>query len=125
MKGVVKIRRSTRTPSISTKLSGRAPTVGFLVYTPPVQLDRKFHAPPSTTAIDKTPRRVLQGGFAREAMGMAGPEEVPQRGQFVKFVFYKGEPAWRRLPGFERTQGKQEMIRAVVDYAGNEKVIPY
>ena len=53
MNGVVKIRRSTRTPSISTKLSGRAPTVGVRVYTPQVQLGRKFHAlPPGRYELD-------------------------------------------------------------------------
>src|SRR5437867_13186947 len=60
-----------------------------------------------------------------EAMGMAGPEQQPQRRQFVNFVFYKADPAWRRLPESERTQGKQEFIRAVEDYAGKVMVIPY
>jgi chlorite dismutase len=58
-------------------------------------------------------------------MGMAGPEQQPQRRQFVNFVFYKVDPAWRRLPESERTQGKQEFIRAVEDYAGKVMVIPY
>jgi len=58
-------------------------------------------------------------------MGMAGPEQQPQRRQFVNFVFYKADPAWRRLPESERTQGKQEFIRAVEDYAGKVMVIPY
>src|SRR5438128_4387613 len=58
-------------------------------------------------------------------MGMAGPEQQPQRRQFVNFAFYKADPAWRRLPESERTQGKQEFIRAVEDYAGKVMVIPY
>ena len=56
---------------------------------------------------------------------MAGPEQQPQRRQFVNFAFYKVDPAWRRLPESERTQGKQEFIRAVEDYAGKVMVIPY
>src|SRR5437773_2215059 len=56
---------------------------------------------------------------------MAGPEQQPQRRQFVNFVFYKVDPAWRRLPESERTQGKQEFIRAVEDYSGKVMVIPY
>src|SRR5438309_10436518 len=58
-------------------------------------------------------------------MGMAGPEQQPQRRQFVNFVFYKVDPAWRRLPESERTQWKQEFIRAVEDYASKVMVIPY
>ena len=58
---------------------------------------------------------------------MAGPEPqtpAPKR-QYVNFLFYKVDPAWRRLPESERTQGKQEFIRAVEDYAGKVMVIPY
>src|SRR5437879_10088707 len=58
-------------------------------------------------------------------MGLAGPEQHPERRQFVHFVFYKVDPAWRRLPESERTQGKQEFIRAVEDYSGKVMVIPY
>src|SRR3989449_5804407 len=58
---------------------------------------------------------------------MAGPEPQtpPPKRQFVNFVFYKVDPAWRRLPESERTQGKQEFIRAVEDYSGKVMVIPY
>ena len=56
---------------------------------------------------------------------MAGPEQQPQRRQFVNFLFFKLDPAWRRLPESERTQGKQEFMRAADDYAGKVMVIPY
>lgn len=45
--------------------------------------------------------------------------------QYVNFVFYKVDPAWRRLPEDMRTQGKQEFFRAVEDYRGNVLVVPY
>ncbi|HEY5627163.1 MAG TPA: chlorite dismutase family protein [Nitrospira sp.] len=60
---------------------------------------------------------------------MAGPEQTapqqPPKRQYVNFVFYKIDPAWRRLPEDERTKGKQEFLRAVEDYAGKVLVIPY
>jgi chlorite dismutase len=58
---------------------------------------------------------------------MAGPEQQqqPQRRQFVNFLFLKVDPAWRRLPESDRTQGKQEFMRAVEDYTGKVMVIPY
>ncbi len=58
---------------------------------------------------------------------MAGPEPQtpPPKRQYVNFAFYKVDPAWRRLPESERTQGKQEFIRAVEDYTGKVMVIPY
>ncbi|TAL12009.1 MAG: chlorite dismutase, partial [Nitrospirae bacterium] len=58
---------------------------------------------------------------------MAGPEPQiqPPKRQYVNFGFYKVDPAWRRLPESERTQGKQEFIRAIEDYAGKVMVIPY
>ena len=40
-------------------------------------------------------------------------------------MFYKVDPAWRRLPEDERTKGKQEFIRAVEDYTGKVLVVPY
>lgn len=45
--------------------------------------------------------------------------------QYVNFVFYKVDPAWRRLPEHLRTQGKQEFLRAVEDYTGKVLVVPY
>jgi len=54
----------------------------------------------------------------------SSPQQPPKR-QYVNFVFYKIDPAWRRLPEDERTKGKQEFLRAVEDYAGKVLVIPY
>ena len=57
---------------------------------------------------------------------MAGPEQQqPQRRQFVNFLFLKVDAAWRRLPESDRTQGKQEFMRAVEDYTGKVMLIPY
>jgi chlorite dismutase len=45
--------------------------------------------------------------------------------QYVNFVFYQVDPAWRRLPEDVRTQGKQEFLQAVEDYNGKVLVVPY
>lgn len=52
---------------------------------------------------------------------------APQTGQrqYVNFVFYKVDPAWRRLSEDRRTLGKQEFLRAVEDYRGKVLVVPY
>lgn len=50
--------------------------------------------------------------------------QAPRR-QYVNFVFYKVDPAWRRLPEDVRTQGKQEFLRAVEDFNGQVLVVPY
>lgn len=60
---------------------------------------------------------------------MSRPAEAPalqvlQR-QYVNFIFYQVDPAWRRLPEDVRSQGKQEFSRAVEDYNGRVLVVPY
>lgn len=50
--------------------------------------------------------------------------QAPKR-QYVNFLFYKVDPAWRRLPEDARAQGKQEFLRAVEDYTGKVLVVPY
>src|ERR671932_728114 len=57
---------------------------------------------------------------------MSAPEtqQTPRR-QYVNFVFYKVDPAWRRLPDDERSKGKQEFLRAVEDYHGKVLVVAY
>ena len=60
---------------------------------------------------------------------MSIPEQAPAPQapirQYVNFVFYQVDPAWRRLPEDVRTQGKQEFLKAVEDYAGKVLVVPY
>jgi len=58
---------------------------------------------------------------------MAGPEpQTPTaKRQYVNYSFYTVDPAWRRLPESERTQGKQDFLRAIEEYAGKVMVIPY
>jgi chlorite dismutase len=51
--------------------------------------------------------------------------EQPGKRQFVNFLFFKVDPAWRRLPEEERTRGKQEFIRVVEEFSGKVIVIPY
>jgi chlorite dismutase len=55
---------------------------------------------------------------------MASPDQ-PAKRQFVNFTFHRVDPAWRRLPESERTQGKQEFARVIEDYSGKVIVIPY
>lgn len=55
---------------------------------------------------------------------MASGEQTGKR-QFVNFLFFKVDPAWRRLPEEERSRGKQEFIRVVEEFSGKVIVIPY
>lgn len=44
------------------------------------------------------------------------PEGEGRGRQFVNFVFYKVDPAWRRLPDAERERGKEEFLAAVEEF---------
>lgn len=53
-----------------------------------------------------------------------GPDtgnKKPVRQQYVSFLFYKVDPAWRRLPLSEREQGKKEFIGVAEDYTKDPK----
>ena len=45
--------------------------------------------------------------------------------QYVNFVYYKVDPAWRRLPEEERKRGKCQFIDVVKSYEPDMLVIPY
>ena len=45
--------------------------------------------------------------------------------QFVKYSFYKVDPAWRRLPADERTDNKAEFAAVVGEFAGTMMVRSY
>ncbi len=47
------------------------------------------------------------------------------RRQYVQFVFYKVDPAWRRLPAEEREAAKQEVVAAVAEFSGRMQVRAY
>ncbi len=52
-----------------------------------------------------------------EGAETGGQGEGEGRGrQFVNFVFYKVDPAWRRLPDAEREKGKQEFLSVVEEF---------
>ena len=55
---------------------------------------------------------------------MAG-EKTEARRQFVNFLFYKVDPAWRRLPPDERAKGKKEFEQVIDDYRGNPITVCY
>lgn len=48
--------------------------------------------------------------------GASQQQEKPARRQFVNFMFYKVDPAWRRLPDDERNQGKHEFCEVVKQF---------
>ncbi|GIX05850.1 MAG: hypothetical protein KatS3mg115_0253 [Candidatus Poribacteria bacterium] len=58
------------------------------------------------------------------------PKERPegqerQRRQFVNFVFYKVDPAWRRLPKEERQQGVEEWLSVYHQWRQRILLYPY
>ena len=55
---------------------------------------------------------------------MAG-EKTEAKRQFVNFLFYKVDPAWRRLPPDQRAKGKQEFERVIEDYRGKLITVCY
>jgi chlorite dismutase len=58
--------------------------------------------------------------------GSGGGDQPSERArQYVNFVFYRVDPAWRRLPQHERETGKKE-FKAVVEECSSEMLIlPY
>jgi chlorite dismutase len=91
---------------------------------------------------------VARARIAKEQGAMAGQEsegnsqanlnppaskEAPQpdkkdpavKRQYVSFMFYKVDPAWRRLPASEREQGKKEFIAAVEEYTRDKQILIY
>ena len=55
---------------------------------------------------------------------MAG-EKTGAKRQFVNFLFYKVDPAWRRLPPDERAKGKNEFEQVIEDYRGKLITVCY
>ncbi len=53
------------------------------------------------------------------------PAANDERRQFVNFLFYKVDPAWRRLSLEERQRGKEEFARVVAANEGDVITIPY
>jgi len=79
---------------------------------------------------------VAQAAEARERGEVLTPKPSPAPSktdkkpvprQYISFMFYKVDPAWRRLPASEREQGKKE-FKAVVEHYTKENqimVLPY
>lgn len=58
--------------------------------------------------------------------GPAGGGQAPESPrQYVNFVFYRVDPAWRRLPRHEREAGKKEFKAAVEEFAPQMLILPY
>jgi chlorite dismutase len=47
------------------------------------------------------------------------------RQQFVNYLFFKVDPAWRRLPATERVRGRAEFAAAVNDWKQKCLIIPF
>ena len=45
--------------------------------------------------------------------------------QYVNYIFFKLDPAWRRLPAEERESGKREYNAVIEEYRSKVMVIPY
>jgi chlorite dismutase len=58
-------------------------------------------------------------GLSREGM-----EEIG-KGQFVQYVFYKLDPAWRLLPAAEQEEGKREFLQTVEGFADRITIRSY
>jgi len=62
-------------------------------------------------------------GTAQGPAGRAMVPESPQ--QYVNFLFYRVDPAWRRLSAAEREVGKKEFKAVVEEYAPEMLILPY
>ena len=63
-----------------------------------------------TDSTDRTPQ-----GEQAQGEQPQGETEAPR---FVQFLFFKVDPAWRRLPDEERNRGKRQFVQAVEQPAG-------
>lgn len=50
-------------------------------------------------------------------------EKKSTRRQYISFMFYKVDPAWRRLPPSEREQGKKEFLTVVERYTKENQIM--
>src|SRR5690242_21669175 len=48
----------------------------------------------------------------------ASEGESTEAPRFVQYLFFKADPAWRRLPEEERERGKREFARVIEQAAG-------
>lgn len=55
----------------------------------------------------------------------AEPSGADNRRQYVNFVYYKVDPAWRRLPPEDRKRGKCQFIDVVKTFEPEMLVVPY
>lgn len=53
----------------------------------------------------------------------AASDQKAVKRQYVSYMFYKVDPAWRRLPVSDREQGKKEFVAVVEQFTKNENMI--
>jgi len=58
---------------------------------------------------------------SKEPSSSPPQKSIPR--QYVSFMFYKLDPAWRRLPLSEREQGKKEFLSLVEEYSKDGQII--
>jgi chlorite dismutase len=68
---------------------------------------------------------ITRGGKRLSEAKKQESHEKDERHQYVNFVFYKVDPAWRRLPAEDRKRGKCQFIDVVRSFEPDMLVIPY
>lgn len=76
---------------------------------------------PGVIAQSRAAREQGERPSARSSEEAQTSEKRPTAQQFVSFLFYKVDPAWRRLSPSDREQGKKEFIQVVEEYTKDRK----
>ncbi|MBI3812325.1 MAG: chlorite dismutase family protein [Nitrospirae bacterium] len=76
---------------------------------------------PSVIAQARAAKEQGEVPAAQPQAGAQPAQKRPSAQQYVSFLFYKIDPAWRRLPQSEREQGKKEFTRVVEEYTKDRK----
>src|SRR5690348_4116755 len=56
---------------------------------------------------------------------MAEHKPQPQQRQMVRYLFYKLDPAWRRLPASEQAAGREQLAQTIDSFARRMLVRSY
>lgn len=76
---------------------------------------------PSVIAQARAAKEQGEVPAAQPQEGAQPAQKKPAAQQYVSFLFYKIDPAWRRLPQSEREQGKKEFTQVVEEYTKDRK----
>lgn len=67
----------------------------------------------------------MTAGYPSSAPGRPPAGAAPTKRQFVRFAFYKLDPAWRRLPDAEQVEQKLELARVIESFNQTMLLRPY